>query len=74
MLCQRDKDGNTPFHLAAASGDMDTLDNFVRFLDQQTFGTRVRGTRVGRHISGVNLIFECGIFLGHTVAVRGTKR
>ena len=33
---KKDKEGNTPFHLAAASGDGDTLDNFIRYYELET--------------------------------------
>ena len=33
---KKDKEGNTPFHLVAASGDVDTLENFIFYYELET--------------------------------------
>ena len=33
VLMRKDNEGNTPFHLAAASGDIETLDNFILYYE-----------------------------------------
>ena len=35
VLVRKDSEGNTPFHLAAASGDTETLDNFITYYEQE---------------------------------------
>ncbi len=36
MLLRADNEGNTPFHLAAASGDTDILEKFIEYYQQET--------------------------------------
>ena len=36
VLVRKDNEGNTPFHLAAASGDTETLENFITSYTQET--------------------------------------
>ncbi len=36
VLLRTDKEGNTPFHLTAASADSDILQNFIDYYQQET--------------------------------------
>ena len=50
VLVRQDKDGNTPFHLVAASGDSDIFNKFISYYEQE-MSDKTQGTAQCKVIS-----------------------
>ena len=50
VLVRKDKDGNTPFHLVAASGDVDIFNKFISYYERE-MSNKTQGTAQCKVIS-----------------------
>ena len=58
VLVRKDNDGNTPFHLVAASGDVDIFNKFISYYEQE-IPDETQGT------DQCNVIFNQLVFVMH---------